>query len=159
MKNNGLSITAFAVVIVSIVATLATIAFSEGIRKVDWMDLESTALACFGLVILGCVLGWCAFKRPLGKTCAILGTVVVAGFLFVGCQRNSKVVVPSEGSLLVAASGEGKYSVTIKKYDPKQRIAVINTPGWMPVDKPYQFDGEKWIPLWSPYEAPEIEKK
>ena len=82
MKNNGLSITAFVVVIFAIVATLATIAFSEGIRKVDWMDLESTAFACFGLAILGCVLGWCAFKRPLGKLSAILGIVVVAGFLF-----------------------------------------------------------------------------
>jgi hypothetical protein len=68
MKNNGLSITAFAVVIFAIVATLAMIAFSEGIRKVDWMDLESTAWACFGLSILGCILGWCAF--------------VVAGFFF-----------------------------------------------------------------------------
>lgn len=82
MKNNSLSITAFAVVIFAVVATLATIAFSEGIRKVDWMDLESTAWACFGLSILGCVLGWCAIKRPLGKLSAILGSVVVAGILF-----------------------------------------------------------------------------
>ncbi len=89
MKNNGLSITAFAVVIFSIVATLATIAFSEGIRNVDWMDLESTAMACFGLAILGCVLGWCAFKRPLGKLSAVLGTVVVAGFLFQLLRRDA----------------------------------------------------------------------
>jgi len=82
MKNNGLSITAFAIVIFAIIATLAMIAFSEGIRKVEWMDLESTAMACFGLAILGCVLGWCAFKRPLGKPAAIIGTLVVAGFLF-----------------------------------------------------------------------------
>jgi len=81
MKNNGLRITAFAAVIFAIVATLAMIVFSEGIRKVDWMDLESTAWACFGLSILGCVLGWCAFKRPLGKLSAILGTIVVVGFL------------------------------------------------------------------------------
>ena len=81
MKNNLLSITAFIVVILAIVATLAMIAFSDGIRKVEWMDLESTALACFGLAILGCVLGWCAFKRPLGKLSAVIGTMVVAGFL------------------------------------------------------------------------------
>ncbi|MHC4285961.1 MAG: hypothetical protein ACYSWZ_23760 [Planctomycetota bacterium] len=81
MKNNLLSITAFIVVILAIVATLAMIAFSEGIRKVEWMDLESTALACFVLWILGSVGGWCTFKRPLGKISAILGTVVVAGFL------------------------------------------------------------------------------
>lgn len=80
MKNNGLSITALAMVILSIVAILVTIAFSEGIRKVDWTDLESIALACFGFAILGCVLGWCAFKRPLGKIAAILGTIVVAAF-------------------------------------------------------------------------------
>ena len=82
MKNNTLSITAFMVVILAIVATLAMVAFARGIRKVEWMDLESTAWACFGLAILGCVLGWCAFKRPLGKTSAILGTMVVAGFFF-----------------------------------------------------------------------------
>jgi hypothetical protein len=82
MTNNGLSITAFVIVMVAIVATLATIAFSEGIRTVDWMDLESTAWACFGLAILGCVHGWCAFKRPMGRLSAILGTIVVAGFLF-----------------------------------------------------------------------------
>ena len=82
MKNNTLSITAFVIVILAVVATLAMIAFSEGIRKAEWMDLESTAKACFGLAILGCVLGWCAFKRPLGKTSAVLGTIVVAGFFF-----------------------------------------------------------------------------
>ena len=81
MKNNLLSITAFIVVILAIVATLAMIAFSEGIRKVEWMDLESTALACFVLSILGSVAGWCTFKRPLGKISAILGTIVFAGFL------------------------------------------------------------------------------
>jgi len=82
VKDNVLSITAFVIVVVAIVATLAMIAFSEGIRKVDWMDLEATARACFGLSILGCVLGWCGFKRPLGKAAAIIGTIVVVGFLF-----------------------------------------------------------------------------
>ena len=82
MKSNVLSVTAFAVVISAIVASLAMIAFSAGIRKADWMDLEFAAWACFGLAILGCVLGWCAFKRPLGKVSALLGTIVVAGFLF-----------------------------------------------------------------------------
>jgi hypothetical protein len=82
MENNTLSRSAFVVVLTSIIATLAMIAFADGIRKVDWMDLESTALACFGLAILGCVLGWCSFKRPLGRISAILGTVVVAGFLY-----------------------------------------------------------------------------
>ena len=108
MKDNGLSITAFVVVIFSIIATLAMIAFSEGIRKVDWMDRESTALACFGCVILGTVLGWCAFKRPLGKISALLGTVVVAGFLFqilrsegdtVGLERPlTRVIKTEQGS-------------------------------------------------------------
>ena len=81
MKNNVLSVTAFAVVICATVASLAMIAFSAGIRKADWIDLESTAWACFGLAILGCVLGWWAFKRPLGKVSAILGTIVVAAFV------------------------------------------------------------------------------
>jgi hypothetical protein len=82
MKNNTLSVTAFVIVILAVVATLTMIVFSQGIRKVEWMDLESTAWACFGLAILGSVLGWCAFKRPLGKISAILGTLVVAGFFF-----------------------------------------------------------------------------
>ena len=96
MKNNALSITSFAVVIVAIIATLAMIVFSEGIRQVDWMDLESAAWACFGLATLGCVLGWCAFKRPLGKLSAILGTIVVLGFLF-QLQRAS---TPTESNYL-----------------------------------------------------------
>ena len=82
MKNNVLSITAFAVVVFSIIATLAMIAFSEGIRRVEWMDLESTAWACFGLAVLGCVLGWCAFNRPLGRLSAILGTILVAALFY-----------------------------------------------------------------------------
>jgi hypothetical protein len=82
MKNNVLSVTAFFIVILAILATLATITFSEAIRKSDWMNLETTAWACFALSILGCALGWCAFKRPLGKVSAILGSLVVVGFLF-----------------------------------------------------------------------------
>lgn len=82
MKNNVLSLTAFVIVIFAIVATLAMIAFSEAIINVDWMNLESAAWACFGLSILGCILGWCSFKRPLGKIAAILGTLMVAGYLF-----------------------------------------------------------------------------
>lgn len=81
-KNSGLSITAFSITILSIVAILAVIAFSEGIRKVDWMDLESTAFACFGLTILGTILGWCSFQRPLGRISAILGTIAICGYLF-----------------------------------------------------------------------------
>jgi len=41
MKNNALSKTAFAMVLIAIVSTLAMIAFSEGIRDVEWMNLES----------------------------------------------------------------------------------------------------------------------
>ncbi len=63
--------------------------------------------------------------------------------------------MPSEVSLIVAVSANGKYSVTIEKYDPKDKIAIVSTPGWLPENKPYQFDGEEWIPLWSPFEAPE----
>ena len=77
MKDDCLSYTAFAIVIGSVVSALATIAFSEGIERSEWMDLASVSLACFGLLIVGCVLGWCAFNRSLGKIAAILGSLVV----------------------------------------------------------------------------------
>ena len=79
MKDDCLSYTAFAIVIGSVVSALATIAFSEGIERSEWMDLASVSLACFGLLIVGCVLGWCAFNRSLGKIAAILGSLVVVG--------------------------------------------------------------------------------
>ncbi len=82
----------------------------------------------------------------------------VIASLFAGCGRNSNVAVPSEVSLLVAATANGN-GATIEKYDPKVKIATVRTPGWLPEEKPYQFDGEKWIPLWSPYEMPKIEEK
>jgi VIT1/CCC1 family predicted Fe2+/Mn2+ transporter len=82
MKNDVLSVTAFAVVILAILATLAMIACSNGIERAAWINPEGAAWACFGLAILGSILGWCSFKRPLGKVSAILGTLVVAGFLF-----------------------------------------------------------------------------
>ena len=81
MKNSGLSITAFTLILASIVALLAVITFSEGIRRIEWMSLEGAAWACFGLAILGCILGWCSFRSSLGKVSAILGTVLVIGFL------------------------------------------------------------------------------
>ena len=98
MKDNILSITAFFVVVLAVLATLATIAFSEGIRRADWMDLEAAAWACFGLAVLGCALGWCSFKRPLGKVSAILGTVVVAGFLvqLLRSERPTSRTPPSQ---------------------------------------------------------------
>jgi hypothetical protein len=80
MKNSGLSITAFTIVIFATITTLAMIAFSDGIRRIQWMSLEGTAWACFGMMILGCILGWCSFRRPLGKLSAIIGTIAVAGF-------------------------------------------------------------------------------
>lgn len=90
------------------------------------------------------------------KSSCIILCVIVA--LFAGCQKHGKVDVPSEVSLLVAATANGN-GATIEKYDPKQKIATVRTPGWLPEEKPYQFDGEKWIPLWSPVEAPEMKKK
>jgi hypothetical protein len=82
MKDNTLSRTAFVVVLTAIILMLAILAFADGIRKVEWMNLELMGSSCFGLVILGCILGWCSFSRPLGKASAILGTVVVVGVLF-----------------------------------------------------------------------------
>ena len=81
MKTSGLSVTAFAILMFALIATLAMCAFSDGIKRVAWLNLESMAMACLGLLILGSILGWCAFQCALGKVSAILGTLVVAGFL------------------------------------------------------------------------------
>jgi hypothetical protein len=59
--------------------------------------------------------------------------------------------IPEKASLINAASVNGKFKVVIDNYDPETKIAIVNTPGWKPERKPYQFDGKKWIPLWSPF--------
>ena len=81
--------------------------------------------------------------------------------IFAGCANPKAQGVPAEQDLLASASVLGKYEVTIERYDVKKRIAVVRTPGWKPETKPYQFDGKRWVPLWSPFEPPavDIQKK
>ena len=83
MKNNAVSIAAFVIVLVGILVSLTLVAVAMGILETDWIDLEPVVWVCFGLSILGCALGWFSFKCPLGKASAILGTLLVAGYL---CQ-------------------------------------------------------------------------
>lgn len=59
--------------------------------------------------------------------------------------------IPSEELLLLSASGNGAFKVIVVSYDQKEKIAVLLTPGREPERKPYLFDGESWIPLWSPF--------
>ena len=59
--------------------------------------------------------------------------------------------IPSEELLRLSASGNGAFKVTVVSYDPEERVAIVLTPGWEPERKPYLFDGESWIPLWSPF--------
>ena len=56
-----------------------------------------------------------------------------------------------ESSLLNLVSWENSF---VAKYNPDERIAFVFTPEWMPEVKPYQFDGENWVPLWSPFHEP-----
>ena len=95
MKDNTLSRSSFAVVLTAIIVSLATIAFADGLRKVEWINLESIGMACVGMLILGCLLGWCSFSRPLGKVSAILGTLAVAGILF-QIFRSSDLQAPRD---------------------------------------------------------------
>jgi len=76
-----------------------------------------------------------------------------------GCANLGKQGVPRKQDLLSTASAQGKYHVAIERYDAKERIAVVRTPGWKPETKPYQFDGQQWVPLWSPYEVPAVENQ
>ncbi len=82
MKNTGLSITAFIIVIFAIFAGLALFVFSDGVSRIEWMSLERAAWACLGMLILGGVLGGFSFRTPLGKVSAIIAGVCIAGFLF-----------------------------------------------------------------------------
>ena len=76
-----------------------------------------------------------------------------------GCKGFHNTGMPAEAKLRAAASANGKYTVTVERYNAKEKIATVRTPGWQPESKPYQFDGKEWIPLWSPYLAPETETK
>lgn len=85
MKSSVLSVSAIVLVVLAILAQVVRNGLLEEYardRTVTWMNLEAMALACFALALLGCVLGWCAFERRLGKLSAILGTVLAAGFFY-----------------------------------------------------------------------------
>jgi len=73
--------------------------------------------------------------------------VLLCGFFSLAVGKT----VPSEELLLLSASGHGACKVTVVSYDPEERVAVVLTPGREPERKPYLFDGEFWIPLWSPF--------
>ena len=75
-----------------------------------------------------------------------------------GCSSSELPTIPSQPSLVAAASANGRFNVTIEKYDPDLMIAIVQTPGSKPQRKPYQFDGKKWVPLWSPYESPQLKR-
>jgi hypothetical protein len=77
--------------------------------------------------------------------------------ILAGCANPSAQSIPLKQDLLAAASVQGRYRVEIEEYDANEMIAVVRTPGWEPETKPYQFDGKQWVPLWSPYEAPEVD--
>ena len=77
--------------------------------------------------------------------------------VLVGCANPGGQSVPRKQDLLTTASAQGKYHVAIERYDAKERIAVVRTPGWKPETKPYRFDGKQWVPLWSPYEGPTLD--
>lgn len=100
--KNVVSITAFILLVLAVVALLAVIAFSEGIRQAEWIELESASWACFGLAVLATILGWASFGRPLGKTTAVLGTVIVIGFL-VQVARHDDSVKPFEPDRIAPA--------------------------------------------------------
>lgn len=88
-------------------------------------------------------------------------TMMVACLALVlsGCANAGGQSVPRRQDLLSTASAQGKYHVTIERYNAKERIAVVRTPGWKPETKPYQFDGKQWVPLWSPYAALAVDNR
>jgi hypothetical protein len=89
-------------------------------------------------------------------------TVMMAACLamiLAGCANPGAQSIPLKQDLLAAASAQGKYRVEIERYDANEMIAVLRTFGWNPETKPYKFDGKQWVPLWSPYEAPEVDNQ
>ena len=82
MQNDSLSYTAYSLVISAFWSIVAMLYLFE-VFEVFGEFQRIIVMACFGLSVLGCVLGFCAFDRPLGKDAAIIGSLLVFGYCFI----------------------------------------------------------------------------
>ena len=82
MKSNVIGITGMVLVLLGLIATACIYAFLPGIDKLDWLDAEAAAGGSMVICLLGCVLGWIAFKTSAGRVAAIVGTLLIAFYVF-----------------------------------------------------------------------------
>lgn len=82
MRNQALAVVALVVVLLGLLATISLFAFEDGIRKIDWINMEAAALGSGLICLVGCVLGWASFKAGAGKAAAILGSLLVIFFVY-----------------------------------------------------------------------------
>ena len=57
MRNTAVGISGLVLVLLGLVATVCLFAFEQGLRKLDWIDLEAATLGSAVICLTGCVLG------------------------------------------------------------------------------------------------------
>ena len=82
MKNQAIGVSALVLVLLGLVATVCLFAFEEGIRRLEWIDLEMAALGTAIICVVGCALGWVSVKIGAGRAAAILGSLLVLFFAY-----------------------------------------------------------------------------
>ncbi len=127
MNSKLISVSAFVLVLLGLIATLCVFAFQDGIREIKWIDAEAAALGSMIICLVGAVLGWVSCKTSTGKVAGILGTLIVAFYLIVwmnGSQPSAsdppKMGTDAPRRLEVApTSGINKVSEDIVASAPK----------------------------------------
>jgi len=98
MKNQAIAISGLVLVVLGIVATVCLFAFEDGIRRLDWVNIEAAALGTGVICLVGGILGWLSVKTSTGKVAAILGSLLVLFFALqlMNTQSPSHPASPAE---------------------------------------------------------------
>ena len=107
MKSNAVGIAGVVLVLLGLAATVCVFAFQDQIRKLDWIDREAAALGSMAICLVGCVLGWVTFRNPAGRVAAILGTLLVAFYVF-QLLRTDRPAAPAEQGLTPAPTKQAQ---------------------------------------------------
>jgi|GEM_PF-6103506 len=120
MKNKLFGVLGLVMVLFALLATVTMFAFIDGIQKADWIDAEAAVLGAAIICLVGAVLGWVSFRTSAGKLAGILGTMLIALYVFQLFRRSQPCPAspyPSESQSLTRGTQER--SVQFERTDPK----------------------------------------
>ena len=88
MNNKVVAVSGLVLVLLGLIAIACVSALQDGIQKLDWIDAEAAALGSMVICAVGCLLGWVSFRTSTGKVAAVLGTLLLALFVFQLFRRS-----------------------------------------------------------------------